>query len=342
MSDPSAMAFMLEASALGSPSISSAPVAPSISPTTAPLSDLSAAISLSSSRGTASMSDLSAITSVSSLTRASSTVSRDPQDYEIVVAHYNEDLAWLKSVVEHCKVYSKGGPKHTPELRFEMEALDNIGREGHTYLYHIVKYYESLKDVTLFTQGRVDDHTDLTALEMKKIALKTEPGRVTTFPHRAMELFNLWDGFPWEKYPCWAKWSSPAGIFKDKKALKTPAQYFKDFFDNFGHEGPPDSIGFQPGAIFAVRRETIQQHPKELYQQMLEDLFLGEMKSIDPETGHYFERFWLALFRNEEYCCWDASEISDAEFNDQGQLAKGRWHETPQGVELDVGYTNKS
>ena len=102
------------------------------------------------------------------------------------------------------------------------------------------------------------------------------------------------------------------------------------------------SIGFQPGAIFAVRRETIHQHPKELYQRMLDDLFRGEMKSVDPETGHYLERFWPAMFRNEEYCCWDPSEISDAELNDQGQLAKGRWHETPQDIEVDVGFTNKA
>ena len=272
--------------------------------------------------------------------KASSTTARETLDFEIVVAHYNEDLAWLKPVIGHCKVYSKGGPKHTPELCFEVEALENIGREGHTYLHHIVNYYESLKDVTLFTQGRVDDHIQLTALEMKEKALEIKPGRVTTFPHRAMELFNLWDGIPWEKYPCWAKWSSPEGIFKGKKAPKTPAQYFGDFFDNFGHDGPPMSIGFQPGAIFAVRRETIHQHPKETYQQRLEDLFLGDMESVDPETGHYLERFWPAMFRNEEYCCWDASEISDAELNDQGQLAKGKWHETPQGVEVDVGFTN--
>lgn len=230
---------------------------------------------------------------------------------------------------------------NAPKLPFHVEPLENIGREGHTYLTHIVKYYDSLKDVTLFTQGRVDDHTDLTVQEMKEIALDTKPGRVTTFPHRAMELFDLWDGIPWEEYPCWAKWSSPEGVFKGKKAPETPAQYFKQFFNNFGHDGPPNSVGFQPGAIFAVRRESIHQHPRELYQQMLEELFLGDMKSVDPETGHYTERLWLAMFRPEEYCLWDESEIPDAETNDQGQLAKGKWHRTPRGVDLDVGFANK-
>ncbi|CAF9936177.1 MAG: hypothetical protein ALECFALPRED_006723 [Alectoria fallacina] len=340
MSDPSAIAFLLDASALACAPDSFAAASPSTLAKAAPKSESSATGSSPSSPVTASTSALSATTSTSSR-EAFLTTTRDALDYEIVVAHYNEDLTWLKSVIEHCKVYSKGGPKHAPESCFEVEALENIGREGHTYLHHIVKHYESLKDVVLFTQGRVDDHINLTALEMKEIALQTKPGRVTTFPHRVMELFDLWDGIPWEKYPCWAKWSSPEGTFKDKKAPKTPAQYFKDFFDNFGHDGPPMSMGFQPGAIFAVRRETIHQHPKELYQKMLEDLFLGEMKCVDPETGHYFERFWPTLFRHEEYCCWDASEISDVELNDQGQLAKGRWHATPRDVEVDVGFTNK-
>ena len=340
MSSPSSVAFLLEASALGSSSVITAPTTTPTSPSPTPNLDSSVAVSWASSSVTATESDLSPSESPLS-TRASSTFAKDSQDFEIVVAQYNEDLSWLKPVIDHCKVYSKGGPKHAPEPWFEVEALENIGREGHTYLHHIVKYYDSLKDITLFTQGRVDDHINLTALEMKERALNTKDGRVTTFPHRAMELFSLWDGIPWEKYPCWAKWLSPEGTFTGKRAPKTPAQYFREFFDNFGHDGPPLSMGFQPGAIFAVTRETVHQHPKALYEYMLEELFLGEMKAVDPETGHYFERFWPAVFRHEEYCCWDKSEISEEEFNDQGQLAKGRWHETPQGVEVDVGFTNK-
>ena len=76
---------------------------------------------------------------------------------------------------------------------------------------------------------------------------------------------------------------------------------------------------------------------------MLQTLFLGDMKDVDPETGHYMERFWPAMFRNEEYCCWDEGDVEDgAEVNDQGQLARGRWHVTPQNVAADVGFTNKA
>ena len=102
---------------------------------------------------------------------------------------------------------------------------------------------------------------------------------------------SLWDGIPWEKYPCWAKWLSPESTVTSERVPKTPAQYFKEFFDNQGLRGPPWSMGFQSGAIFAVTRETIQQYPGDMYNYLLEGLFLGDMKAVEPETGHYFERY---------------------------------------------------
>ena len=221
---------------------------------------------------------------------------------EFVVAHYSEDLAWLTDVVSYCKIYSKGGSENAPNFNFEK--LDNNGREGQTYLHYICKHYDELKDVTIFTQGKAFDNTGMTALEMMEKALGTEVDQVTTFgTQRDLELFDLWDGIPWKDYPCWWKWLGETLNFIGKKAPKTPAQYFKDFFNNYNHDGPPMSVDFQPGAIFAVRRETIHGHSKATYQKMLAELFEGEMKHVDPETGHYMERFWLATFCPKEYCC---------------------------------------
>lgn len=257
------------------------------------------------------------------------------------MAHYSEKLAWLEDVIAYCKIYSKGGSKNAPQFKFE--ELANNGREGQTYLSYICKHYDELKDVTVFTQGKAFDHTGMTALEMLNTALETKVDQITTFgTQRDLELFDLWDGIPWKDYPCWRKWLGKDLEFVGKKAPKTPAQYFKDFFDNYGHDGPPMSIGFQPGAIFAVRRETIHRHPKETYQKMLADLFEGDMEHVDPETGHFMERLWLATFRPEEYCCWSEAEVSEAERNERGQLAKGKWHKTPPGVEVDEGHTNLS
>jgi hypothetical protein len=70
---------------------------------------------------------------------------------EIVVARYNEDLSWLKKIPKSIKiiVYNKG----LDNIDFPSIKLPNIGRESHTYLYHIIQNYNNLSDQTIFCQG---------------------------------------------------------------------------------------------------------------------------------------------------------------------------------------------
>jgi len=68
---------------------------------------------------------------------------------EIVLAHYDEDLRWTAAYKSICSIYTKS-PKtsSTHEIR-----LPNVGREGHTFLYHIVNNYDSLAEWTIFSQA---------------------------------------------------------------------------------------------------------------------------------------------------------------------------------------------
>merc|ERR1719343_1494006 len=71
---------------------------------------------------------------------------------DVVVAHYNEDLAWVdryRSPDVRFKVYSKGGAAQQGVY----ELLPNVGRESQTYLHHIIKNYDRLAPWTVFTQG---------------------------------------------------------------------------------------------------------------------------------------------------------------------------------------------
>jgi hypothetical protein len=84
---------------------------------------------------------------------------------EVIVAHYNEDLAWLSKLAKedpaardvHFTIYGKG-PKELDVSNFgnvlvSVQRLPNVGRESHTYLSHIVKNYENLAKWTVFTQA---------------------------------------------------------------------------------------------------------------------------------------------------------------------------------------------
>lgn len=117
------------------------------------------------------------------------------------------------------------------------------------------------------------------------------------------------------------------------RLTKTPRELWQFMFPD--DPTVPISVGFQPGALFAVRKETIKQYSKHIYPSLHDEFFTGEMYHVNPETGHYLERFWLAMWKPEEYAVWSEGDVAEVERNGQGQLARGRWHVTPQEVEVD-------
>lgn len=248
------------------------------------------------------------------------------RNFEIVVAYYNEDLSWLQNYITDCKIYAKGFvPTLSNNLRYEK--LPNIGREGHTYLHHITTCYDQLADVTLFAQGRIDDHVAGSIDEIKAVSLNMDQSQVLTFPSTdtvstEFICFDEWDGIQWQSHPSLDKWAA----MDMKPAEKTPAMYFAQIF---GHGDVPLCIGYTSGAVFTVSRQLIQSYLVEFYEKLLDTMFLGCMKHINPETGFYMERFWLAMWEPKEYICWSKADISKLERNSRGQLAKGRWQPIP-------------
>ena len=76
------------------------------------------------------------------------------EDVEIVVASYGADLSWLNEFSRFATIYEKKkvNSTSTPMLSKKV-ILPNVGREAHSYLYHIVHNYHNLANVTVFTQA---------------------------------------------------------------------------------------------------------------------------------------------------------------------------------------------
>ena len=73
---------------------------------------------------------------------------------EVVISRYNEDVSWARYLPFDVIIYNKGSSlniQHSQHI--VIIELENIGRESHTYLYHIIKHYEMLKNKTIFLQG---------------------------------------------------------------------------------------------------------------------------------------------------------------------------------------------
>ncbi len=74
---------------------------------------------------------------------------------DIVVARYNENLDWLNLIPKHFNIiiYNKGDTLTNIKNNWKIIQLQNIGRESHTYLQHIINNYDTLADKTVFCQG---------------------------------------------------------------------------------------------------------------------------------------------------------------------------------------------
>ena len=72
------------------------------------------------------------------------------KEIQIVIAHYQEDLNWTYPYRHLVYIYHKGGQLESFQKKYpwiptsQWEILDNVGRESHTYLSHIISYFNSI------------------------------------------------------------------------------------------------------------------------------------------------------------------------------------------------------
>ncbi|XPS79551.1 hypothetical protein M3J09_011532 [Ascochyta lentis] len=234
--------------------------------------------------------------------------------FEFVIAHHNEDLSWLSEVSNDVTVYWKGLPPTGQSQWKETHQLTNIGRESHTYLHHIVTHYEILAEVTLFSQGDVHNNggamyphvTVSSAKEMKQMALASSSIPFMIFTPEVTE-FDHWNGIQWTTSQSTLWWFQQKGRNMAMAQL-TPAEFWTQYLET----PHPLTVYYGPGATFSVRATAIRTRPKSFYERLLA-VFIG-VNHINPEYGHYMERFWAAIFldgnRNLQPC--DEDDLSNS------------------------------
>jgi hypothetical protein len=205
---------------------------------------------------------------------------RDVPSHQIVIARYEEDVSWAAGLP--AVVYNKGTTIDTP---IPQHPLPNVGREAHTYLSHILRAWNDLAEVTLFTQGALDhlpagiqlndllvSGNDIVVPRLVRCREWGPDGRIVHF-----------------------------GIWKEKMArgrMRAGRLSLVDWFRRHLNVDPESlgAIAYAPGAIFAVKRRCIRQRPIQLYENLLETV----SDHSDPEEAHYLERAWLYVFAATE------------------------------------------
>lgn len=202
---------------------------------------------------------------------------------DIVVARYKEDLGWLGDLCDKAVIYNKGPLDDAVEAGWKAKGarvvyLENVGRESHTYLRHIIDNYDGgLAEWTVFTQGNPFDHCkDVRGMlvncpkESGRSPNWTPSGPNWSYMHEHFRI-RSWAGKLNEPFP---------GDFRAFWDMHVRVPY------------PADKVvRVYWGGIFAVSRSRILQRPKADYEAMLKTVM-----SPNPEAGHFFERAWYYLF----------------------------------------------
>ena len=191
-----------------------------------------------------------------------------PRASDLVVAKYTENISWLQHFMglNHDRhaifVYDKSDDP-SPEYI----ALPNIGREAHTFLEHIIRFYDDLADVTVFVQGNPFDHHTTLELMSGIMSQQIHVQSVIPLGDKKHMLKNDELGFP------------------DHKGLQVGSCYKAIFGrDRKGQ------FEFMPGAQYAVTREAIRAHPLDFWMHLLGLCFSR------PEFPWEVERLWMYIY----------------------------------------------
>lgn len=199
----------------------------------------------------------------------------------LVIARYNEDVDWAKDY--NNIIYNKQSGDNL---------LPNVGREAHTYLYHIINNYDNLDDITIFLQGDPFFHIDKKELSDVYHGFK---GQFRSLGKKGTD--NI------EKFSDCIKYAffSEDGVVipSDKTTnienyvLQVPEiQYDKAIQSMFIL---PKEIEYAFAAQFGVKKEAIRNRSLDWYKKVI--------KLVDccnaPIGAHFFERFWQYVFQPE-------------------------------------------
>lgn len=192
---------------------------------------------------------------------------------KIVVARYNEDVLWTTNITHPVIIYNKGDT--IPNFK-NIIPLINKGREGETFLRHIVENYDTLDDVTVFLQG--DPFVHLTILSGWQSELKDEQKKVF-YKKINNEITPLSEFSTFYQI----KYNVP-GNTNNSKTHFYCLKYFNEMHTFFT---------VSPSAQYIVPKKYILSRPLEFWKTLHEAIYNGEL------DGYAMENLWWLAFHHK-------------------------------------------
>jgi len=213
------------------------------------------------------------------------------ESVDVVVARYNEPLDWLNDDPfnkYNVIVYNKSNNEnfYKSDKIKEVINLPNVGREMHTYLYHIINNYDNLAETTVFLPGS----SQLTHKMMKanKLFSNIDKKTVIICSDKTGDVKKAIGDFKLDNYMSTDK--NNATLNGNSEMLPSTTRPFGEWYSKFFGDSVTTCLNYH--LIFSMSKKDIIKKPKSYYEKLIKELD----SNPNHETGHYIERSTEAVF----------------------------------------------
>ena len=253
------------------------------------------------------------------------------EELSIIISRYNEDIEWVSPYNDVAIIYNKGEDLN---ISFNnLKNIKNVGREGGTYLYHIITNYNNLTNKVIFLQGEPFTHNEtvLFGVDNYEKTLDLQPLGL-----QYIKQFNIPPKDILEKYKNKTSYGLEyMNIYVNKDLDYCDPYYFEDLgikrakdsynkmfpncislMDNFLERSnfplklTTESVPFTWSGLFSVIGAKIQKFDISVYENLFNELI--SYNSQGGENGYILERLWLYIFT----ACDTISDCTDATITD--------------------------
>jgi hypothetical protein len=210
---------------------------------------------------------------------------------QIVISRYNESLEWLRENIFQgysVIIYNKGiNDDFYKPPNCIIYRIPNVGRESHTYLYHIIHNYHSLSENTMFLPGSTNiPHKMVIAKKwLKEYIYNSSPFFLGHIANDNDVKYHMND-FEINKYSS----SYIQNKIKEEPMMLSENRPYGKWFET--HFGELKVKYYNYCGILIINKKQIIEHNIFWYEKIINDL----KNHSNPEVGHYVERSWCAIF----------------------------------------------
>jgi hypothetical protein len=212
---------------------------------------------------------------------------------EIIVSRFNEDLSWTQETpfnLFQYIVYNKGNNDNFNKTNVKkIVNIENVGKNDHTYLFHIIENYANLSNIIVFFPGSLNlDYKKNKAKRILNNIIKSKFSMAYFVGEYNTDLKKHFNNFTLDN---WETSDKNNFLLNNESTLKKCVirpygNWYTYFFGN------TNAHWSSLWGVYSVDKRDIIQHPVERYQRLLQTVNTHS----NPEAGHYIERSWGVIF----------------------------------------------